>query len=281
MTVGMTFSFKSRCGPSLPRRCRAVGGFTMIELIVVIGIIILAAGTMSPTIVDFFKGRKLRIIQQEFRSAINSARLRAVNERSQVRLVFFREGIRVFADRENKFVDENFSVEGPFRVPAEGDRVESWYVLGFQNGMLNNEIPSYTTWKESGSGGKKKRRRRIRRRKSQENRLTADLGPINLDGLPQIAFLRDGSVSFLTGVDVASSTFNRKEPTNADLILYARGNTSVCLIDIQPTGQNKTKIITLSDEPMKPGDGQLVAGSGSKKKEKRKRRRSRQRKSRS
>ena len=80
-------------------RLRTSAGFTLIELMVVIFIIVLAAGLMTPTITDFFKGRQLENIRAQFGSAFSSARLRAVSQGVDVSVVFFREGVRVYEER--------------------------------------------------------------------------------------------------------------------------------------------------------------------------------------
>jgi hypothetical protein len=75
-----------------------------------------------------------------------------------------------------------------------------------------------------------------------------------LESLPQIIFRRDGSVEFNVGSDISSIFYKKDPPTAADLIIYVAGNTSACYIDIQLTGQNRSKLVVLGAEPQPPLD---------------------------
>jgi type II secretory pathway pseudopilin PulG len=237
----------------------------MIELIVVIGIIVLAAGMMTPQITDFFKGRRLKQLTAVFRSTINSARLKAVNERTRVRLVFFREGIRVFDEREAKFIDELFNPEAS---AFAGD--EAWFVLGFYRDTPSVNLQKFRDWERKFVPRKKKLPGS--RRSSASASAQTQIPPVTLkqlEGLPQIIFRRDGAVEFNVGSDVSSIFYKRKPPTGADLIIYVKGNTSACYIDLQLTGQNRSKVVVLEAAPQPPIDPKAAASSSEKKKKKR------------
>lgn len=221
----------------------------MIELIVVIGIIILAAGMMTPQITDFFKGRKLRQLANSFRSTINSARLKAVNERTQVRLVFFREGVRVFAEREGKFVDELFNPEAS---EFAGDA--AWYVLGFYSDTPSVNLRKFREWEQEQSRSQTASKRRTGAGKAAEATATPSYRVRQLDGLAQIIYRRDGSVEFNVGSDVSSIFYKKDPPTHADLIIYVKNNSTACYIDLQLTGQNRSKLVVLEAEPEPPLD---------------------------
>ena len=92
-----------------PLALSAPRGFTLIELMVVIAIIVLAAGLMTPTISDFFKNRQLDAVKGQLGSAFNRARLKAVTEGTRASLVFFREGARVFDERKMTFENDLFN----------------------------------------------------------------------------------------------------------------------------------------------------------------------------
>ncbi len=221
----------------------------MIELIVVIGIIILAAGMMTPQITDFFKGRQLRQLTNTFRSTINSARLKAVNERTQVRLVFFREGIRVYDERESRFVDEFFNPEASVFA---GDR--AWYVLGFYQDTPSVNLEKFREWEKKFRAPPK---RGGSSKSDTGSGASSEASPVTLkqlESLPQIVFRRDGSVEFTVGSDVSSIFYKKDPPSAADLIIYVAGNTSACYIDIQLTGQNRSKLVVLEAEPRPPLD---------------------------
>ncbi len=257
-------------GRDRPRRRRSSrgdgrNGFTMIELIVVIGIIVLAAGMMTPQITDFFKGRRLKQLTAAFRSTINSARLKAVNERTRVRLVFFREGIRVYDEREAKFIDELFNPEAS---EFAGDK--AWYVLGFYRDTPSVDLQRFRDWERRFVPRKK--RLAGSRRSGGNASAVAQIPQVTLKqlaGLPQIIFRRDGAVEFNVGSDVSSIFYKRTPPTGADLIIYVKGNTSACYIDLQLTGQNRSKVVVLEAEPQPPIDSNAAASSSDKKKGKR------------
>ena len=239
----------------------------MIELIVVIGIIVLAAGMMTPSITDFFKGRQLKLLTSAFRSTINSARLKAVNERTRVRLVFFREGIRVYDEREAKFIDELFNPEAS---EFAGDK--AWYVLGFYRDTPSVDLQKFRDWERRFVP--RKRRLAGSRRSGGNASAVAQIPQVTLKqlaGLPQIIFRRDGAVEFNVGSDVSSIFYKRTPPTAADLIIYVKGNTSACYIDLQLTGQNRSKVVVLEAEPQPPIDPNAAASSSDKKKGKRRR----------
>ncbi len=88
--------------------------------------------------------------------------------------------------------------------------------------------------------------------------------------MPQIIFRRDGAVEFNVGSDVSSIFYKKDPPTGADLIIYVASNTSASYIDIQLTGQNRSKLVALEAEPRPPVD---PTASKSEKKGKSKRRR--------
>ena len=243
----------------------------MIELIVVIGIIVLAAGMMVPQITDFFKGRRLKQLTAAFRSTINSARLKAINERTQVRLVFFREGIRVYDEREAKFIDELFNPEASVFA---GD--EAWFVLGFYQDTPSVNLQRFRDWERKTVPRKKKLAgsKRSGRNASAEAR-PPPLTLKQLEGLPQIIFRRDGAVEFNVGSDVSSIFYKREPPTGADLIIYVANNTSACYIDIQMTGQNRSKLVALEELPPPPLDPTASASSSDKKGKRKKGKRAR------
>ncbi len=243
-------------------------GFTMVELIVVIGIIILAAGMMAPTITEFFKNRHLQQVMREFGGTINSARLRAVNERTRVHLVFFKEGIRVYDARENRFVDDLFDASAS---PFNDDKI--WYVLGFQDRAFNMDLAGYEGWAKTHlpREGKDAKKKPVRRRRGPAPKEA----PLNLDGLPQIVFQRDGSAEFKTGTDVMTELFRRDPPASGDIMVFSTGNTNGGFIDISNNGQSRSRLALLESEPetaekMK----ESFAGEGSRKKKRRGRRRS-------
>src|SRR5437867_7485041 len=128
--------------PTHAPQAQTAVGFTLIELMVVIGIIVLAAGLMTPTIADFFKNRQLETIRGHIGSAFNKARLDAVTRGVRASMVFFREGVRVYLEKDKRFdEDDLFS---PETSPLADDSV--WYVLGFLDKKPNFELERYRDW---------------------------------------------------------------------------------------------------------------------------------------
>jgi prepilin-type N-terminal cleavage/methylation domain-containing protein len=214
-------------------RLRTSAGFTLIELMVVIFIIVLAAGLMTPTITDFFKGRQLENIRAQFGSAFSSARLRAVSQGVDVSVVFFREGVRVYDERTKRFVDEF----NPETAPAAKDSV--WFELGFLKRKPNTELHAYRAWEK------------LQRRSSAD---TGREPTYNVRSEPRITYVRDGSLRFSNGTDVPSSTYEAKPPEIADIMIFQKQNTIGCYIDLRLPGQFRSKIEPI-EKPMKPPEG--------------------------
>ena len=219
---------------------RAFRGFTLIELMVVIAIIIMAAGLMTPTITDFFRNRQLDGIRGLFGAAFNSARLEAVTKGVRVSMVFFREGVRVYSERQKRFVDELFN---PDASQLSNDTV--WYKMGFLGGKSNWSLPRYYQWEDrqlAQQGADKTRGKRA-----------AAGTQFSVTGLPKITFERDGSLTFESGSNVASSFF--KDKSNADIIIEQAGNNTVCLIDYRDTGQIRCDMVPKAEPVSRPEDG--------------------------
>jgi len=238
-------------GPGHVERRR---GFTLIELMVVIAIIVLAAGLMTPTITDFFKNRQLESVRGELGSAFNPARLKAVTEGIRTSLVFFKEGIRVFDERKRRFVNDLFN---PDNTPlAKG---EVWFVLGFLGGKPSTQLTKYRVWEAANAAVVQS----LQRRNGQD---APDTGTVNVVGLPRIIFERDGSLTFAAGADVGSNFFKEEPvPSNSDVIIYQANNTTAVFVDLRPAGQLRSKTIPIGAivkrPPETPEEGQDTRGS--------------------
>ncbi len=236
----------------VPSRSAAVhraSGFTLIELMVVIAIIVLAAGLMTPTITDFFKNRQLEGIRGHFGSAFNSARLHAVNTGSPVSLVFFREGVRVFDEKAKTFLKDYFN---PETAPAADDKV--WFELGFLDKRPSTALKRYRTWEKA-----------QKEASGQAAEGKDSLETYNVSGLPRISFQRDGFLVYKTGSDVNAAEFKRDFPETSDLMIFQAGNNTVCFVDFRVQGQIKSKTVAMKEIPRKPessaGDGEDVGYS--------------------
>ncbi len=187
-----------------------------------------------------------------------------------MRLVFFREGIRVFDERESKFVDEFFN---PETSQLASDK--AWYVLGFYDKIPSTQLRRYRDWERQHIPPEDAKSKKSRERRRKATRAGAPLLTTrNLQGLPQIIFRRDGSVEFNVGSDVSSIFFKQDPPTNSDLIIYSLGSTQACFIDIQLTGKNRSRLVVLESEPPRPADRSSDDSTGRRKKGRKKSKRS-------
>lgn len=243
---------------SSPRALTRGSGFTLIELMVVVAIIVMAAGLMTPTITDFFKNRQLEGIKGHFGAAFNKARLSAVNQGKPVSLVFFREGIRIFDETRKTFdPDDGFN---PELAPFGTDKV--WYVLGFFNQRPNTSLPQYRAWEKAQKASQAATLEAEKAASAQggRRRRSTTVG-YNLGGIPKITFQRDGSLVFSGGGgDVSSKGFTdlTKIPELSDVMIYQAGNTTACFIDFKLTGQIKYRVDPLPQLPARPA----VEGAG-------------------
>jgi len=79
-------------------RSGPIGGFTLIEMIVVIAIIIMTAGFMAPAIATMFQNRKLDNAKSVITSLMMEARNNAVTKKQPYRIVFLRDGLRLYRE---------------------------------------------------------------------------------------------------------------------------------------------------------------------------------------
>ena len=257
------------------RRVAMRAGFTIIELMVVVAIIVMASGVMGPTLIDFMKNRELEGIRGQFGNIFNMARLQAVNQRRDISVVFFREGPRVFDELRKVFVDKDvWSSKGA----ALGELPpEIWYGLGFAGGVssydkdrdlavflsrkdrgktIPRSIPPFSQWAESP--------RSIYSRgetKSRSGSSAAGNGArrYRTNDLFKVTFNRNGTMVFSDGCsDVPSSVFNNEgtagRPRTADVVILQYDSQMACFIDVRPTGQVRSKSRPLGEIPSGPGD---------------------------
>lgn len=233
--------------PTCRRHASTRRGFTLIELMVVIAIIVLAAGLMTPTITDFFKNRKLERIRGELGAAFNTARLRAVNQGTKTSLVFFREGVRIYDEYQKRWIDDLWN---PDNTPlAEG---QAWFILGFLDGKPSTQLKPYREWK----------RVYMPSRPARGTGQTPSADPeVITVGLPKIIFNRDGSITFGSGADVPSHLFNVEGiPPKADIMIYQANNTTACFIDLRGPGQLRYRIEPTGEIPLRPPTPEEMAG---------------------
>ena len=205
------------------RRPGQRGGFTLIELMVVVAIVVMAMGIMTPTLIEFFKNQKLKNVRTHFISAFNLARLHAITEGTPMQVVFFREGVRVYHERNRAFRQgEEFNPEG-----APGALSGITFELRFAQ-VKNVDLIAYRDWEKKQPGLS----------------MTGNgpgAGQCTVEGLLAMQFHRDGTISWLKGNNIASSAFNKDPPDDADIIVRQDQNPEALYIDISQTGKLRVK----------------------------------------
>ncbi len=266
-------------------------GFTLIELMVVIGIIVMAAALMAPSVAEYMKNRQIDGVRGQLVNIFNIARLQAVSKRRDISVVFFREGPRIFDELSQDFTDDD--VWSPQTSVLGQEDGSIWYVLGFARGATSFDerfddagsgesgykpkglhIPPFESWrrryvsaKEAGTRGNKRRGR---------SRSTEVVPRYQIKGLYKLTFRRDGSLEFgAGGADVPTTTYNddaEGAPSNSDLVVLQVDGSSAVYIDLRPTGQVRSKLGVLADPPLTRGElGPVRAATRGSKKSSRKR----------
>ncbi len=207
---------------------RGFAGFTLIELMVVVAIIVMAMGVMAPTLIEFFRNQKLKNMRSHFSSALSVARLMAITERSAIRVVFFREGVRVYHVQNKAFRrDEEFIPES---APGSAQGITFNLRFARDGGMPNSELPAYREWEKS---------------QPHLNEIPGpsfpQAGQCDVEGIAGVEFERDGTVRWLKGSDVPTSLYKKDPPADADIIVEQTGNAEALYIDIRSTGPIQTQ----------------------------------------
>jgi prepilin-type N-terminal cleavage/methylation domain-containing protein len=201
-------------------RSRRTFGFTLIEIVVVVSIIVIVMGFSAPAFIKMFQNRRLEGAGTLIGSAINEARNDAVTKKQVHRIVFLRDGFRVY--REPKGADKGGFQEGI--RPYDPDRTGLEYDLVFA-GRPYTELPTDLAIILDSKGTPPP---------PEEWTVT--------DEETSIRFLPDGTVDFGKFEDVPSFQFNATPPESADIIIRQKDDKQRGYLDIRPTGRSAFKV---------------------------------------
>ena len=237
-------------------------GFTLVELLVVMGIMVMAAGLMTPALAEFFRNRTLDNISGQFNGTFGRARVKAVTEGRDISVVFLKEGLRIYDEYNKVFVDQQWSAsDSPL---SDGSKV--WYVLGCAAGRTSIHpgyegedrnfspsvpfVPPYS-WFQSGQTKRRKERK--------DQGLAVHERQVWVKGVAKVTYHRDGTLTFGQGLsDVRSADFRRDPPIMADVMVYQIGNRAVGYIDLKRTGQVRKKVAVMEKPTRRFSNAQLA-----------------------
>lgn len=191
------------------------GGFTLIEMLVAIGIIMIAFGFMIPTLTEFTRDRKVNGAGTMITTKLNEARNEAVTKKKPYGLVFYKRGVRLYSFDGEDDGDGNLEKYiGGITPYTSDDHIK--YRLEFA-GLKYDEIPD-----------------------------PPKDGEVDEELRPQDVFLRyniDGTVDFGKYDDVPTFSFNEDNPSNADIIFDLKWDQkNKGWLDIRPQGRVVFKV---------------------------------------
>ncbi len=232
-------------------RKRNTPGFTLVEVVVVITIIIILSGMVVPTISAFLSNRKLKAVTSRLVRGLYQARARAITEHNNTFVFFFNDGILSVGERagpveyQSYYESEREMRNMCIRLRFAGETI-TYDPKATTTNNLVSELPPF------------KKGNWITKSVSRDE-------AVSLTGLRDravfFAFKSDGTIEVGSGSgpgDILSFEFMGKNPANADIVIeeingeeYPRG-----WIDIRPTGNISSKVAvgTLAEEIASEGE---------------------------
>ncbi len=196
-------------------------GFTLIEMIVTIGIIIMAAGFLAPAVKTMFQNRKLENAGTVIATVLNDARGKAVTTKRAHQVVFFKDGLRLYMEAKGP-EDPGKFIGDLERFDPDNSGTMS-YDLAFAK-LKSEDIPSDLVVL------------------IEDARLPAEQWIVTEDDIA-LRFLPDGSVSFGALQDVPSYLFRESPPKGADIVIHRYGDREQSgYLDVRPTGRTEFKV---------------------------------------
>lgn len=187
-------------------------GFTLIEMMVVISIIIVATGLMVPTLLRHLKTRQLKNAGNVIVSTLNEARSEAVTKRKRLSVCFVQEGLYVYDPEASSF-------EGNLRRYSP-DRLVSYRLMFVDEESQNLDYEERPVMQGADMS-------------LDEVELTAEDIVIH--------FEPDGTINLSAYADVATDRFKKNEA--ADIVLDQQGEEfTKGFIDIRAAGMVAFKV---------------------------------------
>ena len=198
-------------------------GFTLVEMIVTIGIIIMAAGFIAPAVTKIFQDRRIENAASVIITAINEARNSTVTKKQKHSVIFLKKGVRIY--RHPKGEDLG-GFEGGLRSVNATDVDLISYSMPCAR-MESEDLPDELVAQSEGL--------------SQD-----DWKPMNGDLYLDLNF--DGTINFRALTDIPSYKFDAEPPYGGDLMISQIGDLRVCYVDIKATGRAGSKVAELESD---------------------------------
>ena len=192
-------------------------GFTLIEMVVTMGIVIMAAGFLAPAVATIFQNRKLDNAGTLISTVLNEARNRAVTSKQAFQVVFLRDQVRLYRTPKKK-------------DPGGWEKVQAYdpestgtlkYNLHFAR-LEYQDIPTRVAMVIEGSS-------------------LDDSIPTRDDIF--VTFRPDGTVDFGKYLDIPTYEFKKDAPDLSDIEIYRDGQAQTMgYLDIRATGRTEYKV---------------------------------------
>ncbi|MBN1421280.1 MAG: prepilin-type N-terminal cleavage/methylation domain-containing protein [Planctomycetes bacterium] len=203
---------------------RRTRGFTLMEILVVMSIIIMAAGIMVPSVAEFMRNQKLKSLGGKVANTLVWARNEAVSRREQVQAVFLRYGVWMHSERFG-FLESNYR-----RLIPPGGEERFTLELRFAGITSRQDLDKLPRRRGEMPGG--------------DENIFEPTGPGIPRGAVTLVFHRDGTIDFrgTSPGDRPTSLFLKDPPADADIIVREKGNRTMGLVDLRPSGGIRSRV---------------------------------------
>ncbi len=219
----------------MKRTGRSRTGFTLIEILVVITIIVMVFGFAMPVLGKYLSNQKLKAATGRVARVLLMARSQAITRHDKVYILFFHDRMALASERPRPvelfpyFPGKRQAARMVIRLQFAAARVEERGDPNDPLGLVSDlpKVPEGQDWT---------------RPISARGLLTSS---VIVGKKAYIAFNSDGTVEFGAAGgpgDRLSVEFWQDPPRNADIVIEERGNKSRGWIDIRATGHVETKI---------------------------------------